>query len=46
MHVVAGDFSAIMEQVVKSLEQSLENVANENQERMIVDYIEHFRFGE
>lgn len=44
--MIAGDFASIMEKVVKSLEQSLENVANENQERMIVDYIEHFRYGE
>lgn len=46
VHVTAADFTEIMAKVVKSLEQGLEYVGNENQEKMITDYIEHFRFGE
>ena len=46
VHVVAGDFSAIMVKVVDAMEKSLENVANDNQRMMVSDYIEHFKFGE
>lgn len=46
VHVKAGDFKEIMSRVVESMQEAYKHVANENQENMVREYIEHFRYGE
>jgi dipeptidyl-peptidase-3 len=35
-----------MQDVVASLEEAVKYAANETQEKMVREYIEHFRFGD
>jgi len=44
--VSSEDFSVFMRDVVASLEEAVKYAANEHQQKMVQDYIEHFRFGD
>ncbi len=44
--VTAADFVTFMADVVTSMSEAVKYAANENQKAMVVDYIEHFKYGE
>jgi dipeptidyl-peptidase-3 len=44
--VTAMDFSEFMKDVVASMEEAVKYAANEHQQKMVTDYIEHFRYGD
>ena len=44
--VTAADFDAFMTKLTDSIEQAKRYTANENQRNMLVNYEEHFRYGE
>jgi len=46
INVTAQDFSEFMKDVVASMEQAVKYAANEHQQKMVTDYIEHFRYGD
>lgn len=46
VRVTAADFKDFMRDVVASMEEAVKYVANDHQQKMVTDYIEHFRFGE
>lgn len=46
VNVTAADFVTFMADVVTSMSEAVKYAANENQKAMVVDYIEHFKFGE
>ncbi|MEE9393594.1 MAG: dipeptidyl peptidase 3 [Planctomycetota bacterium] len=44
--LVYGDYASILAEVVESFEEALKYVANDNQRRMVLAYINHFNGGE
>ena len=46
VNVTAADFVTFMADVVTSMSEAVKYAANENQKAMVVDYIEHFKYGE
>jgi dipeptidyl-peptidase-3 len=46
VHVTAGDFAPFMKELVSHMEEARKHVVDENQGKMIDNYIEHFTFGE
>jgi len=46
IHVTGADFSAFMEKTTKNMQHALDYALNENEKRMVADYIEHFTYGD
>lgn len=44
--VTCEDFGVFMKDVVASMEEAAKHAANETQKKMVLDYIEHFKFGD
>lgn len=46
IRVTASDFTEFMRDVVASMEQAVKYAANDHQQKMVTEYINHFRFGD